>query len=105
MTFPRASFDYVVGMAMLSHESDADKLAAALPSAQAGRPDALVRGERREPPGVPEDARPAVGRWTGDADCQIGMRKSELVTRASHQGFAHVEIVPYDILHSLTPRP
>src|SRR5581483_3202403 len=28
----------------------------------------------------------------------------ELMRQASHQGFTHVEVVPYDIVHPLTPR-
>ena len=45
-----------------------------------------------------------LGRWAGDARCQVGMRKFQLMKTASHQGFTDVEIVPYDIVHPLTPR-
>jgi glycosyltransferase involved in cell wall biosynthesis len=33
------------------------------------------------------------------------MRKFQLMKHASHQGFTHIEIVPYDIIHPLTPGP
>jgi dolichol-phosphate mannosyltransferase len=32
------------------------------------------------------------------------MRKYELLKAASHQGFTHVDITPYDIIHPMTPR-
>ena len=47
---------------------------------------------------------PAVGRWAGNARCQVGMRKFRLMKAASHQGFTDIEIVPYDIVHARTPR-
>jgi dolichol-phosphate mannosyltransferase len=51
-----------------------------------------------------KNAVPFIGRWTGQARCQIGMRKYKLMQMASHQGFTHVEVIPYDIVHPRTPR-
>src|SRR5262249_10217524 len=48
---------------------------------------------------------PPLGRWAGNARCQVGMRKYRLLEIASHQGFTHVDIIPYDIVHPLTPAP
>ena len=45
-----------------------------------------------------------IGRKAGHADCQIGMRKYELMKIASQQGFTEIDILPYDIIHPLTPR-
>jgi hypothetical protein len=45
-----------------------------------------------------------IGRWSGDAGCQIGMRKYKLMQMASNQGFTNIETIPYDIVHPLTPR-
>jgi glycosyltransferase involved in cell wall biosynthesis len=33
------------------------------------------------------------------------MRKYELLRATSHQGFTHVDVIPYDIVHPLTPKP
>ena len=45
-----------------------------------------------------------IGRAAGLARCQVGMRKYKLMQTASHQGFTHIEVIPYDIVHSRTPR-
>ena len=47
---------------------------------------------------------PPIGRLAGNARCQVGMRKYDLMREASHQGFTHVQVIPYDIIHALTPR-
>jgi hypothetical protein len=36
--------------------------------------------------------------------CQIGLRKYHLMQMTSHQGFTHVDVIPYDIVHPRTPR-
>jgi hypothetical protein len=45
-----------------------------------------------------------VGRWTGNATCQVGLRRYQLVQIASQVGFTHLEVIPYDIIHPRTPR-
>jgi dolichol-phosphate mannosyltransferase len=35
----------------------------------------------------------------------VGLHKFKLMHLTSHQGFTHVEVIPYDIIHPLTPRP
>ena len=45
-----------------------------------------------------------IGRWSGQARCQVGMRKYKLMKIASHQGFTNIEVIPYDIVHPRFPR-
>ena len=44
-----------------------------------------------------------IGRWAGNASCQVGLRKYKLMQMASHQGFVNVDIIPYDIIHARCP--
>jgi len=39
----------------------------------------------------------------GNASCQIGMRKYQLMKVASQQGFTEIDVIPYDIVHPRTP--
>jgi len=45
-----------------------------------------------------------IGKWAGNAKCQVGIRKYRLLRMASHAGFTNIDIIPYDIVHPLTPR-
>jgi hypothetical protein len=44
-----------------------------------------------------------IGRLAGNASCQVGMNKFKFLRIASHQGFVDIDVIPYDIVHSLTP--
>ncbi len=101
---PAESFDYVVGTAILSHRLYPQNLRAIRRLLKPGGQILFFENNYWNPQVFLKNAIPALGRWTGNASCQIGMRKFQLLHMASHQGFTHVEIIPYDIVHPLTPR-
>jgi dolichol-phosphate mannosyltransferase len=51
-----------------------------------------------------KNAIPWLGRKTGNAPCQIGLRKFKLMKVASRRGFMEIDVLPYDIVHPRTPR-
>src|SRR5918993_2715251 len=101
---PAESFDYIVGTGILCHTAYAENLAALHRLLKPGGQLLFFEANHWNPQVFLKNTIKPIGRWTGDAECQIGMRKFELMKRASHQGFTHAEIVPYDIVHPLTPR-
>jgi dolichol-phosphate mannosyltransferase len=101
---PEESFDYIVGTAILCHNAYAENLAALYGLLKPGGQLLFFEANYWNPQVFLKSTIRPIGRYAGDADCQIGMRKFQLMKRASHQGFTHVEIVPYDIVHPLTPR-
>jgi dolichol-phosphate mannosyltransferase len=101
---PEESFDYIVGTAILCHNAYAENLAALYRLLKPGGQLLFFEANYWNPQVFLKSTIRPIGRYAGDADCQIGMRKFQLMKRASHQGFTHVEIVPYDIVHPLTPR-
>jgi len=101
---PEESFDYIVGTAILCHDAYAENLAALYRLLKPGGQLLFFEANYWNPQVFLKSTIRPIGRYAGDADCQIGMRKFQLMKRASHQGFTHVEIVPYDIVHPLTPR-
>ncbi|MBA2301064.1 MAG: glycosyltransferase [Acidobacteria bacterium] len=101
---PAESFDYIVGTAILCHDAYAENLAALHRLLKPGGQLLFFEANYWNPQVFVKNTIRPIGRWTGDAECQIGMRKFELMKRASHQGFTKVEIVPYDIIHPLTPQ-
>ena len=101
---PAESFDYIVGTAILCHDAYAEHLRALHRLLKPGGQLLFFEANYWNPQVYLKNTIRPLGRWTGDADCQIGMRKFQLMKEASHQGFTHVEIVPYDIVHPLTPR-
>jgi hypothetical protein len=40
----------------------------------------------------------------GNAPCQVGLRKYQLMKIASQQGFTEIDVIPYDIVHPRTPK-
>lgn len=101
---PAESFDYIVGTAILCHDAYAENLAALYRLLKPGGQLLFFEANYWNPQVFLKHTIRPVGRWTGDPDCQQGMSKFDLMKRASHEGFTHVEIVPYDIIHPLTPR-
>jgi len=101
---PPESFDYIVGTGILCHNAYEENLAALHRLLKPGGQLLFFEANHWNPQVFLKHTIRPIGRWTGDAECQIGMRKFELMKRASHQGFTHAEIVPYDIVHPLTPR-
>ena len=100
---PAESFDYIVGTAILCHDAYAENLAALYRLLKPGGQLLFFEANYWNPQVFVKNTIRPIGRWTGDAECQIGMRKFQLMKQASHQGFTHAEIVPYDIIHPLTP--
>ncbi len=101
---PAEKFDYVVGTAILCHDQYAQNLAALHRLLKPGGQLLFFEANYLNPQVFLKNTIRPLGRWSGDAQCQIGMRKYQLMKQASHQGFTHIEVIPYDIVHALTPR-
>ncbi len=101
---PAESFDYIVGTAILCHNLYAQNLAALYRLLKPGGQILFFEANYWNPQVFLKNTIPPLGRWSGDAECQIGMRKYQLMKQASHQGFTHIEVIPYDLVHPLTPR-
>ncbi len=101
---PAESFDYVVGTAILCHDQYAQNLATLYRLLKPGGQLLFFEANYWNPQVFLKNTIRPLGRWSGDAECQIGMRKYQLMKQASHQGFTHIEVIPYDIVHPLTPR-
>jgi len=97
------SFDYVVGTAILCHDLYSQNLSAIYKLLKPGGQFLFFEANYWNPQVFVKSVIPAIGRWTGNAKCQVGLRKYKLLQMASHQGFTHVDVTPYDIIHPLTP--
>lgn len=98
------SFDYVVGTAILCHTLYSENLSAIYRLLKPGGQLLFFEANYWNPQVFVKTMVPGVGRLAGNARCQVGMRKYDLMREASHQGFTHVQVIPYDIIHALTPR-
>ncbi len=101
---PSESFDYIVGTAILCHNAYEENLAALYRLLKPGGQLLFFEANVWNPQVFLKTVIRPLGRWTGEADCQIGMSKFQLMKVASHQDFTHIEVVPYDIIHPRTPR-
>ena len=101
---PRESFDYVVGTAILCHNEYSRNLRAIRRLLKPGGQLLFFEANYWNPQVLLKNAIPALGRWMGNAGCQIGLRKFKLLQIASHRGFVDIDIIPYDIIHPLAPR-
>ena len=102
---PAQSFDYVVGTAILCHNLYAQNLSAIHRLLKPGGQLLFFEANFWNPQVFAKSIIRSLGKWAGNADCQVGMRKYELLRATSHQGFTHVDVIPYDIVHPLTPKP
>ena len=100
---PAESFDYVVGTAILCHDLYSLNLAAIRRLLKPGGQFLFFEANYWNPVVFVKSTVPRIGRWSGQASCQIGMRKHKLLQMASHQGFSHIDVTPYDIIHPRTP--
>jgi dolichol-phosphate mannosyltransferase len=100
---PAEGFDYVVGTAILCHDLYAENLAALYPLLKPGGQLLFFEANLWNPQVLVKNAIPPIGRWAGQASCQIGMRRYRLLRETSREGFVEVEVIPYDILHPRTP--
>jgi dolichol-phosphate mannosyltransferase len=101
--YPAESFDYVVGTAILCHNLYSQNLHAIHKLLKPGGRFLFFEANYWNPQVFLKSIITPFGRWMGNADCQIGMRKYKLLRIASHQGFTQVDITPYDIIHPATP--
>jgi dolichol-phosphate mannosyltransferase len=101
--FPPEGFDYIVGTAILCHDLYAHNLNAIYRLLKPGGHFLFFEANYWNPQVLVKSVVPAIGRWTGNALCQVGLRKYKLLRIASHQGFTHLNVTPYDIIHPSTP--
>lgn len=101
---PDKTFDYVVGTAILCHDLYEQNLRALYRLLRPGGKLLFFEANYWNPQVFLKNHVPGLGRLAGDAPSHIGMRRYRLMRLASQQGFAYVDITPYDIIHPLTPR-
>jgi SAM-dependent methyltransferase len=101
---PAAGFDYVVGTAILCHDDFERNLAAIHRLLKPGGQLLFFEANYWNPQVALKCSVPWLGRRMGHAPCQIGLRRYRLMKTASRRGFTEIEVVPYDIVHPLTPR-
>ena len=101
---PAESFDYIVGTGILCHDRYPENLAALHRLLKPGGQLLFFEANFWNPQVFVKSKAPSIGVWAGNARCQVGMRKYQLLRMASHQGFTDVDIIPFDIIHPRTPR-
>jgi dolichol-phosphate mannosyltransferase len=101
---PAESFDYVVGTAILCHDRYPENLKAIHRLLKPGGQILFFENNLWNPQVFLKTAISPVGRWTGNARCQVGMSKYSFLRFASQQGFTNIDVIPYDIIHPLLPR-
>lgn len=97
------SFDYVVGTAILCHDRYAENLQALYQLLRPGGQLLFFEANFWNPQVFLKNTIKPIGRWAGNAECEIGMRKYRLMHQTSLQGFTEVDVIPYDIVHPRTP--
>ncbi len=98
------SFDYIVGTGILSHAEYIYNLCVLYRLLKPGGQLLFFEANYWNPQVLLKNTIPAFGRWSGNASCQIGIRRYPMLKAASHQGLTHLEILPCDIIHPRTPR-
>lgn len=101
---PPESFDYVVGTAILCHNRYEQNLRALYRLLKPGGQLLFFEANYWNPQVALKNAVPWLSHKTGNAPCQIGLRKYRLMKMASRQGFMEIDVIPYDIIHPRTPR-
>jgi SAM-dependent methyltransferase len=94
---PAASFDYIVGTAILCHKLCAHNLQAIFRLLKPGGQILFFEANYWNPQAIVKSLLPA--RWVGQASCHAAMRKYRLMQSASQQGFVDIDVIPYDIIH------
>lgn len=100
---PVESFDYIVGAAILCHELYAQNLQALYRLLKPGGQILFFEANYWNPQVALKNFIKPIGRWAGNAECQVGLRKYMLMKVASQQGFVDIDIIPYDIVHPRSP--
>jgi dolichol-phosphate mannosyltransferase len=98
------SYDFVVGTAMLSHSLWRENLEWIYRLLRPGGQLLFLEANYWNPQVFAKARSRTLARWSRNADCQIALRKSELVEAAESQGLEDIIVVPYDILHPKTPK-
>jgi len=98
------SFDYIIGTAILCHEGYEHNLRELFRLLKPGGQLLFFEANYWNPQVAVKNAIPWLGRKTGNAPCQIGLRRYQLLKIASRQGFTEIDVIPYDIIHARTPR-
>jgi ubiquinone/menaquinone biosynthesis C-methylase UbiE len=101
---PAESFDYVIGTAILCHDQYAANLKALYRLLKPGGQLLFFEANYWNPQVFLKRVIRPISSRTGSARCEIGMRKFKLLQMASQQGFTHIDVIPYDIIHPRTPR-
>ena len=101
---PEESFDYIIGTAILCHDRFAENLSALYRLLKPGGQILFFEQNFRNPQVFVKSVIPAIGRWSGNARCQIGIGKTDFRNNAWQRGFRDIEAVPYDIIHPLLPK-
>src|SRR5215217_1112667 len=84
---PAESFDYVIGTAILCHDQYAQNLKAIYRLLKPGGQLLFFEANYWNLQVFVKSVIRPVGRWAGNAHCQIGMRRYKLMQIASHQQF------------------
>ena len=98
------SFDYVIGTAILCHNGYERNLRTLYRLLKPGGQLLFFEANYWNPQVALKGAIPWLGRKTGNAPCQLGLRRYKLMKIASRQGFTEIDAIPYDIIHPGTPR-
>jgi SAM-dependent methyltransferase len=101
---PAESFDYIVGTGILCHDLYAQNLQAIHRLLKPGGQILFFEANHWNPQVFLKNLIRPLGRWAGNVQCQIGLRRYILMKVASQQGFVDIDIIPYDIVHPRTPR-
>ena len=102
--FPDTNFDYVVGNSILCHNLYLQNLYAIYRLLKPGGQVLFFETNYWNPQVLVKNSLRALSRASGQAPWQVGLRKFRLMQMASYQGFTHVDVIPYDIIHPRTPR-
>jgi dolichol-phosphate mannosyltransferase len=101
---PPESFDYIVGTAILCHNRYPESLKAIYRLLKPGGQILFFENNLHNPQVFAKSKIPAIGRWTGNARCQIGISKYQFLRIASQQGLVNIDVIPYDIIHPSLPK-
>jgi glycosyltransferase involved in cell wall biosynthesis len=97
-------FDYIVGTGILSHRDYIYNLSVLYKLLKPGGQLLFFEANYWNPQVLLKNTIPVIRRWSGNAPCQVGIRRYPMMKAASHQGLTHLEILPFDIIHPLTPK-